>query len=53
MVYPVLEFREKKRTSTKAERGNVDFLLFPFPADDDAKAQPCAPPPLIKVGPSH
>jgi hypothetical protein len=53
MVYPVLELREEKQTFTKFKRGNVDFLLFLFPADEDAKAQPCAPPPLIKVGPSH
>jgi hypothetical protein len=27
VVYPVLEFREKKQTFTEVERDNVDFFL--------------------------
>ena len=27
MVYPVLEFREEKRTFAKVEEGNVDFFV--------------------------
>ena len=28
VIYPVLEFREEKRTFTKVEGGNVDFFLL-------------------------
>jgi hypothetical protein len=50
VVYPVLEFREKKQTFTKSEGGNVDFFSSGM---QEGSVDPCSKHAQIWESPFH